>query len=118
MYKEINWHAFFKVNSMEKARKLLQRFEEVCETKAILSTCERYWKDENLYDVSFSTPLNETDISKAVFAVLLTTHKLAYEWQVTGPYTHANGFWEFHGMTTKTKVTGIEWIEFRIETAN
>jgi len=116
MYKSINWHAFFKVNTEEKARRLLSRFEEVCETKATLLSCERYWKDSALYDVVFSTSLNKDDISYAVFSTLLIAHKLAYEWQITGPSDSESGMWEFCGLTTKTKVTGIEWIQFSIET--
>lgn len=116
MYKIIHWHAFFKVNTEEKARRLLSRFEEVCETNAALLSCERYWKDSALYDVGFSTSLNKDDISHAVFSTLVIAHKLAYEWQVTGPSNSESGIWEFSGLTTKTKVTGIEWIQFRIET--
>lgn len=116
MHRSIHWHAFFKVNTEEKARILLSRFEEVCETNATLSSCKRYWKDTALYDVCFSSPLNKDDISHAVFSTLLIARKLAYEWQVTGPSNSESGIWEFCGQTIKTKVTGIEWIQFRIET--
>lgn len=115
MYKEIYWHAFFKVATKDSAQKLLKKFDECCETKATLLTCERYWKDDSLFNVTFTTPLMETDVSSAVFTVLLTTHKLANAWNVTGPYSHERGMWEFHGLATKTKVPGIEWIEFRME---
>lgn len=110
----IHWHAFFKVNTDEKARRVLSRFEEVCGTNATLTSCERYWKDSALYDVGFSTSLNKEDISHAVFSTLVIAHKMAYEWQVTGPSNSESGI--FSGLTTKTNVTGIEWIQFRIET--
>lgn len=116
MHKRIYWHAFFKVNTEEKARRLLSRFEEVCETNATLTSCERYWKDSALFDVAFSTSLNMEDISHAVFSTLVIAHKLAYEWQIAGPSNSESEIWEFCGLTTKTKVTGIEWIQFRIET--
>ncbi|MGO4543000.1 hypothetical protein [Paenibacillus sp. 2TAB19] len=116
MHKSIHWHAFFKVNTEEKARKLLSRFEEITETNATLTSCERYWKDSTLFDVGFSTSINEEDISHTVFLTLVIAQKLAYEWQITGPSNSESGIWEFRGLTTKTKVTGIEWIQFRIET--
>jgi hypothetical protein len=116
MYKSIHWHTFFKVNTEEKARRLLSKFEIICEMDATLSSCERYWKDSAFFDVRFSTSLNKEDISHAVFSTLVIAHKLAYEWQVKGPSNSESGVWEFCGLTTKTKVTGIEWIQFRIET--
>ncbi len=115
MYKYIYWHAFFKVNSVEKVHKQLTRFNEVCNMNGTLVSCERYWKDSSLFNVVFCTPLNKDDIADAVFAALLIAHKLAYQWEVTGPYISEPGMWEFRGLTTNTKVTGIEWIEFRVE---
>ncbi|MDQ0062700.1 hypothetical protein [Paenibacillus harenae] len=115
MHKYIYWHAFFKVNREEKVHKLLTRFNEVCDMKGTLVSCERYWKDSSLFDVVFSTPLNKDEIADAVFAALVISHKLAYQWEVTGPYISEPGMWGFRGLTTKTKVTGIEWIEFRVE---
>ncbi|SDP24123.1 hypothetical protein SAMN04487897_1544 [Paenibacillus sp. yr247] len=115
MHKYIYWHAFFKVNTKEKALKLLTKFDDICETKATLLACERYWKDESLYEVSFATALNKEDISDAIFSTLVISHKLAYKWEVNGPSTPGLGVWEFHGLTTKTKVTGIDWIQFRIK---
>ncbi|SFS76147.1 hypothetical protein [Paenibacillus sp. BC26] len=115
MYKCIYWHAFFKVNREEKVHKLLTKINEVCEMNGTLISCERYWKDSFLFDVVFSTPLNMHKIADAIFAVLTSSHKLAYQWEVTGPYITEPGTWEFRGLTTKTNVTGIEWIEFRVE---
>lgn len=46
--KNIYWHAFFKVNTKEKVRKLLTKFDDVCEIKATLLVCERYWKDTSV----------------------------------------------------------------------
>lgn len=116
MYEEIYWHAFFKANTKDSAHKLLRKFGECCETTAALVSCERYWKDNSLFDMTFTTSLKETDVSIAVFTALLTAHKLADSWNITGPYCSGSGIWEFYGLTTKTKVTGIEWIEFQIET--
>jgi hypothetical protein len=115
MLKCIYWHAFFQVSTKEKALKLLARFDDVCETKATLLECDRYWKDTSLYEVSFSTSLNKEDISDAVFSALITSHKLAYNWKVSGPSITETGKWEFRGLTTKTKVTGIDWIQFRLK---
>lgn len=116
MYSYIHWHAFFKANTEDKVRKLLAKFEDVCETKVTQSVFERYWKDSSLYDVGFSTPLNKDEITEAVFSTLVISHKLAYTWEVTGPSISESGIWQFRGLTTNTKVTGIEWIQFRLET--
>lgn len=115
MHKNIYWHAFFKVNREEKVQKLLTRFNEVCNIKVTLISCERYWKDPTLFDVVFTTPLNKEEITDAVFAALVISNKLAYQWEVTGPYIFEQGIWEFRGLTTKTKVTGMEWIEFTVK---
>lgn len=114
MFNEIVWHAFFKTKTSEKAQKLIKKFEDVCSTQVTLCKCERYWKDSSLFDVTFTTPLNNSNVSEAVFQTLVTAHSLAYEWGVSGPYTNQENNWMFSGITTKTKVTGIEWIEFSI----
>ena len=113
MYQCIYWHAFFRVTRVEKVTKLLRKFDELCDTKTSLLSCERYWKDESLFDVSFSSPLKKIDISDAVFTSLVVANKLANSWEIAGPYI-SNVKWEFHGLTTKTKVTGIEWVQFRL----
>ncbi|MGI2294256.1 hypothetical protein [Paenibacillus sp. GXUN7292] len=118
MLKYIHWKSFFKVNSEEKVHKLLAKINELCDVKATLISCERYWKDTSLFDIVFSTPLYKDEIADAVFAALVISHKMAYQWEVTGPYISEQGMWEFRGLTTNTKVTGIEWIEFRVESVD
>lgn len=118
MFTEIFWHAFLRVNTPEKAQKLLRKFEEVGHTEVTLLSCKQYWKDDKLFEVGFTTPLNEPILSEAVLTALLAAHQLAYHWEVTGPYTNQENQWEFHGSNAKTKVTGIELINFRIESTN
>ncbi|WP_141504495.1 hypothetical protein [Paenibacillus luteus] len=115
MLKYIYWHAYFKVNREEKVHKLLARINEICDMKGTLISSERYWKDSSLFDVVFRTPLIKDKIADTVFEALVISNKLAYQWEVTGPYISEPGMWNFHGLTTKTKVTGIEWIQFRVE---
>ncbi|AZN40057.1 hypothetical protein [Paenibacillus albus] len=118
LFRELNWHALLRVSRAEKVNRLLKQLEEICGQPVTLLTCERYWKDSGLFDVSFTTPLNEVTPADAVFQALVTARNLAFDWHVSGPSITGDNQWEFRGLTTKTQITGIEWIQFHMDSVD
>jgi hypothetical protein len=114
MFKEIKWRAYYKVNSKDKALKILKRFEGAIGSKIELTSCEPYWKDQSLYEVNFVSELGNTDIKDAIFNALIHSQRIGHECHVTGPQSYEGEKWSFEGIIPKTSIAGVEWVIFSI----
>jgi hypothetical protein len=109
------WRVFLKVNKRDKALKIISKIEQTLGHKIDLGTCERYWKDETLYEVDFTIPLNCSNIEQAVFKSLILANKINREWHVIGPYETQTNIWHFEGICSKPNFVGMNWANFIIE---
>jgi hypothetical protein len=113
MFEVIDWKAYLKAKTEDKAKFLLKRFEKTIELKVELKNCVQYWKDDTLYEARFTTELKVEEISNAIFESLLIGKKISYSWQVFGP-NNSNQYWDFEALTDKTIIPGVEWVSYRI----
>lgn len=93
---------------------MLRRIETAINEKLEFTSCERYWKDSSLFEVSFTSGLNTDDVAHAVFKTLMIAKHISPHWNITTPTKYDDDLWEFTGLSTETKITGVEWIEFFI----
>lgn len=114
MFESIRFQAFLRVANERKVAGILRRFGQASNRAMTLHHCERYWKDRTLFDVQFSTPLGVEDIATAVFQTLCVCRTLLPEWSVRGPFSYANGAWEFQGQSMNV-AEGLELVLFTID---
>jgi hypothetical protein len=117
---ELTWHVFLRVKNDAKARLLLSRIETCLGMPVKLLECKRYWKDPELYDVSFGTKLDiaSTDVTDAVYQTLVLAGRLGHGWEAQAPRTYDNGEFEFSGVRSSQcsnfSVSGLKWASFSL----
>lgn len=119
MHFQISWHVFLKVKNEFKAMRLLKQLEDNIEQKLINIKIEPSWKDKSLIDARFVTQYDkEMDIESAVFDVLLRTNEVSCNWLISKPRNNSTEeiVWSFEGISNGSRITGIEWIMFILET--
>jgi hypothetical protein len=105
------------VKTQEKADKLLARFRDTLDQEITLLESYRRLDEDTRFDALVTSPLNQPDVSTAVFETLQIASRIANQWVVMGPYESAGNQWEFHGILSAnqaTKIPGITWIGFTI----
>lgn len=111
---EMDWVVFLRANRKEKAEKFLKRMEETLRTKIVLRLCERYFKDNSLFEIGFTTRIDTQDVREAVFSALCLGQRVLPHWTVTGPMgSDDGGLWELRGHS-KDEATGPVMIDFTL----
>jgi hypothetical protein len=119
MYFQISWLVFLKVKNEFKAMKLLKQFEGSINQQLLNINLKPSNKDSSLIDATFNTQYEfGMEIEKAVFDVLQRVNKLSYSWSVYSPSNISNEeiVWTFEGFSNSSRITGIEWIQFILQT--
>jgi hypothetical protein len=111
---ELMWAVFLRVNSAPKARHVIHRISAVTGYEAEVLKCERYWKDQSLYRISFNFHLIATSIADAIFETLQVCQHMASHWTINTPSEHDDERWEFHGSAHKTSLVSVEMIDFHL----
>lgn len=114
-FENIYWKAYFKINSESKVKLMIKKLEKVIEKTITVINSQKYWKDNSLYEVNFTTPLGIDEVEKAIFEVLRTYKLLGQDWHIVGPENNAGKKWSFEGICSRTNISGLEWISFRIQ---
>ncbi len=81
--------------------------------------CKPSLKERTLIEATFATQYQvEMEIERAVFDVLQRVNSLSYSWSVHSPTNISNEeiVWAFEGHCNNSKITGIEWIQFILQT--
>jgi hypothetical protein len=112
---QINWVAFFRVNSRERVERLLDRFAQALGQEIAVGECEKYWKDPSCFRVAISSELPDGPLGEAIWATLQSCWRLARNWTVGPPQTYEQGRWEFFGSAADktTTVKGLVHLDFR-----
>lgn len=114
-FENIYWKAYFKINSESKVKLMIKKLEKVIEKPITVISSEKYWKDNSLYEVNFTTPLGIDEVEKAIFEVLRTYKLLGQDCNIVGPENYEGEKWSFEGICNRTNISGLEWISFRIQ---
>ncbi len=114
-FENICWKAYFKINSESKIKLMIKKLEKVIEKPITVISSQKYWKDNSLYEVSFTTPLGIDEVEKAIFEVLRTYKLLGQDCHIVGPEINAGKKWSFEGICSRTNISGLEWISFNIQ---
>jgi hypothetical protein len=112
IFSTINWRAYINSTSKETAMEIVKRIEEQLKCHVVIQSYERYWKDETEYEVTFTSPLDISHFPLAIYTSLKIANRLSYSWRVTGPSEYENGQCSFEGISTDTRIPGLNWICF------
>jgi hypothetical protein len=109
----------FRVSSRDKAKKQLQRAQELLGHELRLSKCERYWKIPELWTCDTTTHFEVPSIAEQITGCLLLANRLATGWYVLGPHLRSDGTLETFGGTFDHRQSGanmqsLEWAEFQV----
>ncbi|WP_081605026.1 hypothetical protein [Leptospira alstonii] len=111
----LRWKVFLKVSKKENAVRILSKMEETFDRTILTSTCEKYWKDETLYEANFRISLDSKNITNTVFQSLLLSQKLGRNWCVLGPIETLPNKWSFEGICNQPNFLSLNWARFEIE---
>lgn len=114
MFETIHWSVYSKASSRQKVTKMFSILEIAFGTKLNLFACEPYSKGDYNYAISFTSPINQNDLSQAVLETLLISRKIGQSWTVNGPYSVAQEVWYFEGICTKPTFIGADWVMFTL----
>ena len=108
----------FRVAHAHKAKKELQRTEELLNEKLEVGKCEQYWKIPELWTCDACIVFDAPSASEQIAGVLLRANRLANGWYVLGPFLRSDGGLEtFTGIFTRRKadvarIQSLEWANF------
>ena len=108
-----HWTLFLRAKRMDKVRRHISILERHFGRPVTLLRAERYWKDPELFDVHFTTPLHARNAAEAVFDSLLVASGLLNEWRVSGLTLYDDGRCDFTAMSSD-KTRGYELIYFEL----
>lgn len=114
-FENIYWKAYLKLNSESKVKLMIKKLEKVIEKPITVISSQKYWKDNSLYEVSFTTSLRIDEVEKAIFEALRTYKLLGHDCYIVGPENYEGEKWDFEGICSRTNIPGLEWISFRIQ---
>jgi len=108
----------FRVAHAHKAKKELQRTEELLSDKLNVSKCERYWKIPELWTCEASIEFDAPSVPEQITGVLLRANLLATGWYVLGPFFRPDGSLErftgiFKHQEQAARIQSLEWAEFQ-----
>lgn len=114
MSSRILWQVFLRVKSREKAHLLLKRIAQALDREFEVVECERYWKDETLFQAVFRHPLAAETGEAAVLEALRLCWRLARRWTVGSLSSYAGNRWQFEGLAVARdmKVVGVHQVFF------
>ena len=115
----VGWTLMFRVGSQAKAKRELQRAEELLGQELRLSKCEQYWKIPEQWTCEAATDFEVPSEAEQITACLLRANRLAIGWYVLGPYLRPDGTLEsfngiFDGRHSGSKLSSLEWAQFQI----
>jgi len=113
----VAWHVFVEANDDVKARKLIGQLGAALHAPVEAVFCERYWKDERLFDGRFEVVLDvdPADQAAVVFEVLAHAEPLRHRWEVNCPHRSADGIFEFSGIAPGGfRLSWLTWAMFQI----
>lgn len=111
---EIRWLVYASARTEERANIILRSLEQILNMPITVYSMGPYWRDGSQYEIYFATPYFEGTRPEAVYRCLEIANVLGWEWAVTCPKEWENGLFEFTGITTKTKIPGVNWISFEL----
>ena len=108
----------YRVAHAHKAKKELQRTEELLNQKLEVSKCERYWKIPELWTCNASIEFEAPSVAEQITGVLLRANRLANGWYVLGPFLRPDGSLEsFTGIFKRdaqaARIQSLEWAQFQ-----
>ena len=108
----------FRVAHERKAKKELQRTEELLDQKLEVSKCERYWKIPELWTCGASIEFDAPSVAEQITGVLVRANRLANGWYVLGPFYRTDGSLEsftgiFQRREQAARIQSLEWAQFQ-----
>jgi hypothetical protein len=108
----------FRVAHAHKAKKELQRTEELLNQKLDVRKCEPYWKIPELWTCDVSLEFDAPSVAEQITGVLLRANRLANGWYVLGPSHRPDGSLEtftgiFKRQEQAARIQSLEWAEFQ-----
>jgi hypothetical protein len=108
-----------RVSTREKAEREFARVQELLGRTLVLTTCERYWKDQSLWHCEAQCELASASASEQIGECLLLAGKLATGWHVLGPALEADGrLGQFSGTFDvrrgRTSLSSLTWAAFGV----
>ena len=108
----------FRVAHARKAKKELERTEELLSQKLEVSKCERYWKIPELWTCDTSIEFDAPSLPEQITGLLLRANKLANGWYVLGPFCRPDGSLEsftgiFQRREQAARIQSLEWAQFQ-----
>jgi hypothetical protein len=109
----------FRVGSAVKAKKELQRTEELLNQKLCVGKCERYWKIPELWTCDASMDFEALSEAEQIAGCLIRANRLAYGWYVLGPHFRPDGSLEsFGGIFDRrhqaAQIQSLDWAHFQV----
>jgi len=114
-FESIHWKAYFRINSENKVDSMIKKLEKIIEKPIKVINSQKYWKDNSLFEVHFTTSLEIEEVEKAIFEVLKTYKLIGYDCHIIGPNCYEGERWSLEGICSRTSLSGLEWISFSIQ---
>lgn len=110
------WKFFLRVNSLDKAHNMLSKVTKIMNFSVDDIKVEKYWKEEEFFQASFTINLKSKDIKEAIFDTLQLADHISSHWHVNTPSFYEGGEVDFSGNCKKgknyIKISGLESIFF------
>jgi hypothetical protein len=111
MFDALVLYLFLRVNTQDKAQKLLGKVKKKLDVDTRDGYCRKYWKDKTLYEAKLTVPLSMTGVTEAVFSALAFCSRLAIEWRIRGPFRYNEDKWELLG-TASSDTLSVQGVVF------
>lgn len=109
----VHWTAHLRAGRPNAAQKLVDRMAQLTDADLHVQSCERYWKDDALYVVRFTSSLAALSDDGAICDALRTAGAIGGPWSVIGP---GGPVQLVEAMLSTTggrfHLSGVEWISF------
>ncbi len=112
----ISWRLLFRVKSQAKALRKIDEVRQAFGRDIEVSVCERYWKDESLWECSAQVPATNGSAADIAFDCLVLAARLGNGWYILG--LGGDGRLQvFSGVfdanrSGRPHLTGLEWASF------
>ncbi len=114
----VHWRLLFRTRERTKAEKLLERVRHAFDVPIELSVFEPYWKDEDLWECSFSIKVAGGSDAEIAFTCLNLANRLGNGWYLLGPggkdpLQIFEGIFNANSSSSVT-IMGVDWASFSL----
>ncbi len=116
----ISWRLMFGVKTGTKALSKIEEVRRAFERDIEVSVCERYWKDQSLWDCQIRVVALGSSNAEIVFDCLMLASRLGNGWSILGlgeniPLQSFSGVFNANPRGTGTpSLLGLDWASFEL----